>query len=57
MGFVLAIGRIQPMLELFETGSILGVILVPLSLCGEYEHADILSNSLQLIGKVLGWQS
>ena len=30
MGFVLAVGRIQPMLELFETGSILGVILVPL---------------------------
>ena len=30
LGFVLAVGRIQPMLELFETGSILGVILVPL---------------------------
>ena len=30
VGFVLAVGRIQPMLELFETGSILGVILVPL---------------------------
>ena len=30
VGFVLVVGRIQPMLELFETGSILGVILIPL---------------------------
>ena len=29
-GFVPAVGRIQPMLELFETGSILGVIHTPL---------------------------
>ena len=29
-GFVPAVRRIQPMLELFETGSILGVILTPL---------------------------
>ena len=41
VGFVLAVGRIQPMLEIFETGSILGVILVPLFTVSEYEHANI----------------
>ena len=38
-GFVPAVRRIQPMLELFETGSILGGILVPLFTM--YEHANI----------------
>ena len=32
VGFVLAVGRIQPILELFETGSMLGVIHTPLFL-------------------------
>ena len=57
MGFVLAVGRIRPMLELLETGSILEVILAPLSQCSEYELANILAMSLYLKSIVLGCQS
>ena len=49
MGFVIAAKRIQPMLELFETGSILFLY----SLCSEYEHANILPKSLYLIGIIV----
>ena len=55
-GFVPAVRRIQPMLELFETGSMLGVIRTPLFTM-KYERANILPKSIKLNSLVLGCQS